>query len=114
MTEQTTSPPPTAQFMGALSAAEHIAAACPVAPSTISIASLSEWGYLPGSYEWRLGVQLAFLAPDSVRRFAEALGVVVQERPYADGLQTYADGVVNGVPFRAWSLTEVKSSVVAA
>jgi hypothetical protein len=100
--------------MGALSAAEHIAAACPVAPNTISVAPHSEWGYLPGSFEWRLGVQLAFLAPDSVRQFAASLGVAVQERPYADGLQTYADGVLNGVPFRAWSLTDIESSAVAA
>ncbi|MFJ8785020.1 hypothetical protein [Streptomyces sp. NPDC102476] len=115
MTSQITAPTSIGRFMAALSTAEHVTADSPVAPYRVCLEPNSDWGYVPGSFEWRIGVLLQFESVAEVARFAEALHVVVAERDHG-GSQTYtfADGELNGIPFRAWALVDAKSSAVAA
>ncbi|BBC35212.1 hypothetical protein SGFS_065060 [Streptomyces graminofaciens] len=106
---------PTEQFMAAYSTAEHVTAASPVAPDSVSLMPHQDWGYLPGTFQWRIGVQLHFADAGAVRRFAESLGVAVEERPHDERrVYVHADGVRGEVPFRAWALAAVESSAVAA
>jgi hypothetical protein len=111
----TSSQTQTEQFMAALSAAEHVTAATPVDPSRIVLAAHSDWGFIPGTFVNRIGVQLHFGRVDEVQQFAEALHVDVAEREHpGEKTYTFADGVVGDVPFRAWALSDAKSSAVAA
>lgn len=106
---------PTEQFMAALSAAEHITATSPVAPDSVSLAPHSDWGFVPGTCQSQIGVQLHFDGAGDVLRFAKALRLAVAERPHDEQrVYVFADGVLNEVPFRAWALARVESSAVAA
>jgi hypothetical protein len=111
----TSSQTPTEQFMAALSAAEHVTASSPVAPDSVSLSPLNEWGFIPGTSQFRIGVQLHFDSARDVLRFAKALHLTVTERPHdEERMYVFADGVLNEVPFRAWVLARVESSAVAA
>lgn len=114
MAEETTAPSMTHRFMAAYAVAENVTALSPVAPDSVNVAPHSDWGYIPDTFEWQIGVQLSFRSVDDVRQFAKALFVQVAERPHGDTTRTYtfADGVLNGVPFRAWVLTD--AAAVAA
>jgi hypothetical protein len=106
-------PSRTARFMAAYAVAEHVTAASPVAPWSTSVAMHEDWGYVPGSFEYRVGPQLHFGSAGEVRRFAEALGLVVVDEPRGrDQAYVFADGVMDEVPFRAWTLA--KSPAVAS
>jgi hypothetical protein len=62
-------------------------------------------------------VELYFhLSVDKVGEFAGAFGAEVRERPREGqwSLFTYADGLLDGVPFRAWTLTNEPVAQVAA
>lgn len=111
----TSSQTPTEQFMAALSAAEYVTATSPAAPDSVSLSPLNEWGFIPGTSQFRIGVQLHFDGAGDVRRFAKALRLTATERPYDEQrVYVFADGVLNEVPFRAWALARVESSAVAA
>ena len=98
-----------------MSAAEHVTAASPVAPDSVSLEPLGDWGFVPGTSRFRIGVQLHFDGAGDVLRFAEALRLTVAERAYDEKrVYVFADGVLNEVPFRAWALARVESSAVAA
>lgn len=106
---------PIEQFMAALSAAEHVTAASPVAPDSVSLAAHSDWGFIPGTSQSRIVVQLHFDSAGDVLRFAKALHLTAAERAHDEArVYVFADGVLNGVPFRAWALARVESSAVAA
>jgi hypothetical protein len=102
--------------MAALSTAEKLAAASPVAPTSLQISSNS-FDAVPGTYVRPIGVELYFhRSVDKVGEFAEVFGAVVRERPREGqwSLFTYADGWLDGVPFRAWTLTNEPVAQVAA
>jgi hypothetical protein len=103
--------------MAALSVAEQLTASAPVLPHGVQISS-DHFDYVPGTdFKRPTGVLLFFASSvDQVRAFAEALDVTVAEREHpGEKTYTYADGVLDGVPFRAWTLTAVESlSGVAA
>jgi hypothetical protein len=106
----------TDQIMAALSVAEKLAAASPVAPTSLQISSNS-FDAEPGCYVRPIGVELYFhLSVDKVGEFAGAFGADVRERPREGewSLFTYADGLLDGVPFRAWTLTNEPVAQVAA
>ncbi|MFJ1667431.1 hypothetical protein ACIOK4_13785 [Streptomyces bottropensis] len=110
MTEQTTAQSKTHRLMAALSVAERLTAESPITPSNLRVDGHSDWA------SPLIGVLLYFHRdPEAVRVFAEHFSLTVLQRGCGeDDEYTLADGVVDGVPFRAWSLTEVKSSAVAA
>lgn len=116
MTTEITFRPGTEGLMAALSVAEKLTAASPVAPTSLQITH-NDFDYVPGTFNRPTGVELYFhSAVDKVREFAEAFGVEVAERP-RQGLYTlftYADGSLDGVPFRAWTLTEERVAAVTA
>jgi hypothetical protein len=101
-------------LMAALSAAEHVVADAPTCPAQIRIESETSFGSYPGTYEPVVGVIAYFhRAPDLVAEFAAHFGVPALERPHGtDGMvYTYADGSVEGVPFRAWALSDASATV---
>ncbi|MGP4084141.1 hypothetical protein [Streptomyces sp. KR55] len=117
MTTQITFRPGTAGLMAALSIAETLAANSPAVPSSIDIDSgdfdLIE---VEGVFERPIGVTIYFhRSPENVLAFAEKFGATVGERPHGDeDTYTYADGVLDGVPFRAWALERAADKAVAA
>lgn len=107
MTTEITFRPGIEGLMAALSVAEKLTATTPVLPHHLSIEP-NEFDYVPGTFERPMGVVLYFhLAPESVAAFAGALGVEVREQTREGQwtLYTHADGSLDGVPFRAWALT---------
>ncbi|MET7458477.1 hypothetical protein ABZT03_43045 [Streptomyces sp. NPDC005574] len=118
MTDQITFRPGLEGLMAALSVAEQVTAKSPVTPHGVAI-SKDHFDHVPGTdFERPMGVLLHFYpGVEQVREFAEALGVEVAERPHGDeDTYTYAEGVLNGVPFRAWTLVaadEIASAVAA-
>lgn len=118
MNAQITFRPGLEGLMAALSAAEQLAAIAPVPPHGVQISS-DHFGYAPDTdFKRPTGVLLFFPQDvDQVRAFAKAVHVTVAERDHdGSGQQTYtfAEGVLNGVPFRAWTLTAAESPAVAA
>jgi hypothetical protein len=98
------------RLMAALSVAERLTAESPVAPDSVAVTEHTAFGYIPGAFVWAIGVVLNMHRdPDGVRAFAEAFGVEVKAELWNDGsdVHTFADGVVGGVPFRAYALMEV-------
>lgn len=102
MSQQITSPTKIDRLMAALSAAEQMAANSPAIPTAISVQD-----NLDGSFT----VEVFFHhRPEDVAAFAAAFGSVASARPhYGDDTKTYtsADGSVDGIAFRAWSLDAV-------
>lgn len=87
-------------FMAALGAAETMLSSSPVLPISIEI-HCTPWDVA--------GVRVEpyfHLDPDSVQAFAEHIGGDLSTRDRLGDLLTEARGVVNGVPVRAWSLTD--------
>lgn len=116
MTTEITFRPGTEGLMAALSAAEKLTSASPVAPTALQITS-GDFDYVPGTYDRPTGVEVYFHCDaDKVVEFAEAFGAEVASRPREGQwtLFTYADGAVDGVPFRAWTLTNEQPAAVAA
>jgi hypothetical protein len=100
--------------MAALSAAEQVASSVPVIPASVDLNS-AHFDCVPGTYERPMGVLFYFhRSTESVREFAGTLGLDVQDRPH-DATSTYifAEGALNGVPFRAWTIVDVATSAVA-
>ncbi|HEY8985693.1 MAG TPA: hypothetical protein VIU15_39745 [Streptomyces sp.] len=117
MGTQSTDPIRSNQLMAALAAAEHLVSMSPVAPYGVSTGTADEWGYLPGSYTWRIGVHLHFDDVEGLQAFAEALKVPVASYLRKDERTlTFADSTLGEVPFRAWVLSAASecSSAVAA
>ena len=116
MTTQITFRPGLEGLMAALSAAEQLTASSPVPPHGVTISS-DHFGYVPDTdFKRPMGVLLFFRrSVDQVRAFAEVVHVTVAEREHpGDQTYTYAEGVLDGVPFRAWTLTDVEAPAVAA
>lgn len=116
MNAQITFRPGLEGLMAALSVAEQITACAPVPPHGVQIGS-DHFGYVPGTdFKRPTGVLLFFASNvDQVRAFAEALRLPVAEREHpGEQKYTFAEGVLNGVPFRAWTLTAAESPAVAA
>lgn len=118
MTDQITVPARTTKLMAALSVAERITSESLAEPAHLRVDTLHDWGCAPGTYESQIGVLLYFhLSTADVHRFAEVFGLEVVERPHGakhEDVYTYADGVLDEVPFRAWTLNAAVSSAVAA
>ncbi|MFJ6061658.1 hypothetical protein ACIQHU_01320 [Streptomyces tendae] len=101
-------------IMAALSVAEQVASSVPAIPASVDLNS-AHFDYVPGTYERPMGVLFYFhRSTESVREFAETLGLEVQDRPH-DATSTYvfAEGALNGVPFRAWTIVTIETSAVA-
>jgi hypothetical protein len=116
VTTQITFRPGLEGLMAALSVAERLTANAPVPPHGVTISS-DHFGYAPDTdFKRPTGVLLFFAASvDQVRAFAEALHVAVAEREHpGEKTYTYAEGVLDGVPFRAWTLTDAEAPAVAA
>lgn len=116
MTTEITLRPEVGALMAALSAAEKLTSASPVAPTSLQISN-NGFEPAPGTYKRPVGVEMYFhLDVDKVSAFAEAFGTVVESRPRNGQyrLFTYADGVLDGVPFRAWTLTGEQEAAVMA
>lgn len=116
MTNEITFRPGTEGLMAALAAAEQLTAGAPTPPTSIAI-SRNEFDYVPGTFDRPTGVLLYFHRDlESVRAFADAVGAEMGERPHESEwtLYAYADGALNGVPFRAWTLTNAEDAAVAA
>ena len=116
MTTEITFRPGAEGLMAALAVAEKLTSAAPVAPTSLQI-TRNEFEYVPGTYNRPTGVEVYFhRAVDKVTAFAEAFDAVVTSRPSTGEytLFTYADGVLDGVPFRAWTLTNEQDTAVAA
>lgn len=87
-------------FMAALAAAEQFISTSPVLPSSMDIRCYP-WDCTPEISPYFHG------RAEAVREFAAFFGAEVSERIHDDGrVNTEAVGRVNGVAFRAWSLTE--------
>lgn len=117
MTTQITYRPGLAGLMAALSAAETLAAKSPVVPTSIAIDSGGfDLIQIDGAFERPTGVTLYFhRSPENVRAFAGVLRIDVNERPHGDGTTyMHADGVLDGVPFRAWALVDAEAPAVSA
>lgn len=117
MTTEITFRAGTEGLMAALSVAEKLTSASPVQPTQL-IVTTGDFAYVPGTYNRPTGVELYFHQDvDKVREFAQAFGATATERPRqgAYSLFTYADGSLDGVPFRAWTLTneQAEASQVA-
>lgn len=115
MTTEITFRPGTDGLMAALSVAEQLTAASPAVPSNLKLNSC-EFAPIEGGWERPTGVLLYFhLSPENVRAFAERFGAVVGEEPRpGDDTYTYADGVLDGVPFRAWTLLKNETAAQVA
>ncbi|MFI1728241.1 hypothetical protein ACH40E_03170 [Streptomyces acidicola] len=116
MTNEVTFRPGVEGLMAALAVAERLTADSPAAPASLDI-DQHEFDYVPGTFNRPTGVRLYFhrdLA--SVRAFAEAFGAEMSEKSREGEwtLYTYADGALDGVPFRAWTLTNAEDAAVAA
>lgn len=118
MTIEITVTAKTTRLMAALSVAERVTASSLAEPAHLRVDSHLDWGYLPGTYVPRVGVLLYFHhSTDAVRQFAESFGLEVAERSQGaddEDVYTYADGVLDEVPFRAWTLNAVETPAVAA
>lgn len=118
MTGEITVPTRTTRLMAALSVAERITAASPAEPAHLRVDSHIDWDYIPGTYVPRVGVLLYFHhSTDAVGQFAEAFGLEVAERSMGadnEDVYTFADGVLDEVPFRAWTLNAAEVPAVAA
>ncbi|MFJ8145986.1 hypothetical protein ACIQ6R_13030 [Streptomyces sp. NPDC096048] len=109
-------------IMTALAVAEQVAATAPAVPTSVQVND-GHFDYVPGTFERPMGVLFYFHRnAENVQAFAEAFALDVQNRDH-DGTTTYvyAEGALNGVPFRAWTLQDVEtpaaseeSSAVAA
>lgn len=110
MTIESTEPTKVDRLMAALSLAEKLTAESPVIPSNLRVDNHADWSSAS------IGVLFYFHRdPGAVRAFAEHFSVPVSRRGCgADDEYTLAEGVVDGVPFRAWTLTTVEVSAVAA
>jgi|GEM_PF-4770472 len=100
--------------MAALSVAEQVTASCPTPPSHINLND-ANFDYIPETgFKRPMGVLLYFhQRVDLVREFAQAFGLVVADRPHPpEDTFTYAEGVIDGVPFRAWTLTPAEDAAV--
>lgn len=99
-------------LMAALSAAEQLAASSPVVPSHVRIDEHSSW-FVDRARP--LGVHLYFHRDENaVRAFADSVGAAVQQLDDEADRLTSASGALNGVPFRAWTLTNAEVTAVAA
>lgn len=89
-------------FIAALAASEHFISTFPVLPNSIDVRC----------YPWHPVPEISpyfHHQPDAVREFAECFGGSVSECAQDDRVLTEARGEVNGVAFRAWSLTAAQS-----
>ncbi|WP_030344891.1 hypothetical protein [Streptomyces sp. NRRL S-1022] len=115
MTTQVTFRPGAAGLMAALSVAEKLTSISPVTPRGIQITA-NGFDYVPGTYDRPIGVELYFHESiENVQSFAQTAEISVANRPHPGpyNLFTFADGVLDGVPFRAWTLT-TEGTVAAA
>lgn len=95
------------RLMAALSTAEHIVSVTPVIPTDLKISDDCEGGYTLDLFFYR--------RPADVAAFADAFGTVATARPHDENTKTFtsAEGTVNGIPFRAWSLDTIESPAAA-
>lgn len=99
-------------LMAAFAAAEELAAASPVVPTHVRIDEHSGWFV---DQARPLGVHLYFHRDeDAVRAFADCFGAETATTVDGPDRCMAAGGVLNGVPFRAWTLTDVEVRAVAA
>ncbi|RPE40206.1 hypothetical protein EDD90_3242 [Streptomyces sp. Ag109_O5-1] len=116
MTTEITFRPGLEGLMAALSVAEQVTAASPAVPDQVNLTS-AHFDYVPGTdFQRPTGVLLFFhRSIEQVREFAAAFGLETADRAHGEtDVYTYAEGVLNGVPFRAWTLTAVEAPAVAA
>jgi hypothetical protein len=108
-------PSRTARFMAAYAVAEHVTAVSAVEPQEVKAAAHSDWGYVPGTFEWRIGVHVQLDSVEEVRHFADVFDVAVVERDHGGGRSFwFADGVMDEVPFRAWVLADAEVPAVSS
>lgn len=101
----TTNPTQLASLMAALATAEHVASTTPTIPTDLMLRGDCEGGYTLDLYFHH--------RPADVAEFAAAFGTVATARPNVPEdetkVHTSAEGTVNGIPFRAWSLDTVEA-----
>lgn len=84
----------------AFAVAEQITGTCAVLPNDVKL----HWDLASRRYELDFYFHRA---PARVAMFASAVGAVVESHPHGEGRTfTQADGVVDGVKVRAWSLND--------
>jgi sugar phosphate isomerase/epimerase len=117
VTNEITYRPGVEGFMAALALAERLTAQSPIVPSHVRI-DPSDWDCIDvdGTFKRPAGVQLYFhRSLENVHAFAEAFGATVDEQPHpGENTYWYADGVLDGVPFRAWTLVENEAAEAVA
>jgi len=99
-------------LMAALAVAEQLSAGSSTVPASVRVDEHSGW--LVGQ-ERPLGVHLYFHRDeDAVRAFADRFEAKTNSVVDGPDRLTVASGVLSGVPFRAWTLTDVEAAQVAA
>lgn len=112
MAQEITFRPGIEGLMAALAVAEQLAASSPVVPSSARADEHSGWLV---DQQHPIGVHLYFHRDEAaVRAFADHFGAETASVVDGPDRLTTANGALNGVPFRAWTLTDVEAAAVAA
>lgn len=112
MTNEVTFRPGIEGLMAALAVAEQLSAGSNTVPASVRVDEHSGWAV---GQQKPLGVHLYFHRDEAaVRAFADRFSARTSSIVDGPDRLTVASGVLNGVPFRAWTLVDVEAPAVAA